>query len=320
MENNQIELINKLRKKPIDAGPCRISQDRFKYLRKLKFTRDLTRQEIADHLAYQFYASFGYNLDWDDPVTFNEKLNWLKLNYHNPAMHECADKAAFDGYVARQLPNLDSHHVPKLAILRSIEDFTTDLYAALPEKFLVKSNFGSGAQFFADKKSVSYKELRDSMGRYFDPRTNHYYFAFEFSYKDIMPAVIIEKLIDIECKIEFFCFHGEPFIYRIVRNPGQQEGRENLYDMEGRRLDASWHYQHFEPDFRPCYFDAILEASKILSAPFPHVRVDFHAGKGTWHFNEMTFYTWAGLTPLRPYGLDVILGGKIKVDKLDPAR
>lgn len=320
MENNQVELLNKLRKKSIDAGPCRISQDRFKYLRKLKFMRDLTRQEIADHLAFQFYSSFGYNIDWDDPVTFNEKLNWLKLNYHNPAMHECADKAVFDDYVARKLPEFGLHHVPKLAILRSIEEFTPGLYADLPEKFLVKSNFGSGAQFFADKKSVSHKEVMDSMSRYFDPRANHYYFAFEFSYKDIKPAVVIEKVIDIECKIEFFCFNGEPFIYRIVRNPGQQNGRENLYDMEGRRLDAAWHYPHFAPDFRPDYFEAILAAAKTLSAPFPHARVDFHAGKDMWHFNEMTFYTWAGLKPLRPYGLDVILGGKIKLENLSPLK
>ncbi|MBO5490050.1 MAG: hypothetical protein J5960_01285, partial [Desulfovibrio sp.] len=76
-----------------DRGPCRISQERFAWLNERKYQTDLTRLEIADYVSYQFYHSFGYNLNIISPQTFNEKLQWLKVFYHNPIMHVCADKA-----------------------------------------------------------------------------------------------------------------------------------------------------------------------------------------------------------------------------------
>ena len=45
----------------------------------------------------QFIESLGYELNLENPQTFNEKLQWLKLYYHDPLMTKCADK-----YLARE--------------------------------------------------------------------------------------------------------------------------------------------------------------------------------------------------------------------------
>ena len=42
-------------------------------------------------------------MDLDNPKTFNQKIQWLKLNYLNPAMPRCVDKAEFKNYIDEQL-------------------------------------------------------------------------------------------------------------------------------------------------------------------------------------------------------------------------
>ena len=59
--------------------------------------RDNNYQFRKENLRKLFKSGTGYELDLENPKTFNEKLQWLKLYYHNPLMTKCADK-----YLARE--------------------------------------------------------------------------------------------------------------------------------------------------------------------------------------------------------------------------
>lgn len=310
-------LFNKLRKIPIDAGPCRISDERYKYLCEVKYKRDLTRQEIADHVSWQFYAYFGYNLDLEQPCTFNEKLNWLKVYYHNPLMRKCADKATFNDFVMERLPEMESHLVPKSAILHSPWEITESMVQSMPEHFVMKSNFGSGAQRFVVREEANLDKMRLDTAMWMDPRLNHYYFALEYGYKNLPPAVVIEPVVEFDCKIEFFCFDGEPFIYWVLLNDKTSDMRANLYTMSGEKLDTTWNLKNFHrPFIRPPYFDELAGAARVLSAGFPHVRVDFFAARDTWYFSELTFFKGAAYTQFSRYEMDVLLGKKVPLRKM----
>lgn len=315
---NMINEFGKLRGAPVDAGPCRISSERYDWLNQQKYRRDLTKTEIMDFLAYEFYHSFGYNLDFEDPRTYNEKMNWLKVFYNNPKMRVISDKSKFQAYVRTRLPDLANHCVVPLAVFHSPRDLTEKVLERLPDKFVLKSNFGSGAQEFVDKERADLARLRASMARWLDPRSNHYFMAMENGYKDIIPAVVCEPVIDFEYKLEIFCFDGAPLMYWIVQNDKTKNVRANLYDMNGGKLPLAWHYPNFDED-PPCqqYFDELVGAAKALSSGFPHVRVDFYAAKNTWYFSEMTFYTWAALTPMSDYSRDVELGRKLGLEKME---
>jgi len=301
---------DKIRSTNIDLGPCRISPERFSYLHQIKYQRDLSKLEIADYLSFMFYQSFGYNLDLISPCTYNEKLNWLKVFYHNPLMHVCADKARFHSFVQSRLPGTDDHCVKPLAIFHNPKEFDLE---PLPQHFVLKSNFGSGAQSFVDKSKANLKELAATAAKWLDPKTNHYYSSLEYGYKGITPAIICEPIIEFDYKIELYCFDGNPYIYWTVINDKTKLVRANLYQMGGERLPVSWHYKNFDEDPRPAYFDELVEAAKVLSAGFPHVRVDFYAAKDWWYFSELTFFTWAGMTPFSDYTFDVLLGKQLNL-------
>jgi len=309
-----VSKFNKIRSSNLDLGPCRISPERFSHLNSIKYQRDLSKLEMADYLSFQFYQSFGYNLDLISPCTFNEKLNWMKVFYHNPLMHICADKAKFHTYVRNKLPGMDEHCVKPLGIYHSVHGITLD---DMPDRFVLKSNFGSGAQQFVDKSTAKLDQLKATASKWLDPKTNHYYSALEYSYKDIKPAIICEPIIDFEYKIEFYCFDGRPFIYWTVINDKTPNVRANLYKMGGERLPVSWYYKNFDEDLRPRYFDDLVETAKLLSEGFPHVRVDFYAAKDWWYFSELTFFTWAGMTPFSDYTFDVLLGKQLTLVNMD---
>ena len=47
------------------------------------------------YLGLRYRLSFGKKINWENPQTYNEKLQWMKLNDHNPLYHKLVDKYEF---------------------------------------------------------------------------------------------------------------------------------------------------------------------------------------------------------------------------------
>ena len=62
----------------------------------IKFREDIIKK--------QFKEALGYELNLENPKTYNEKLQWLKLYYHNPLMTKCADKYLAREYIKEKKP------------------------------------------------------------------------------------------------------------------------------------------------------------------------------------------------------------------------
>lgn len=302
-------------RKGLPEGVRPVSISRFEQIQKAKYARELTQEEIEDYLSWMYHANFGIWPNFVKPGTYNEKLNWLKIHYHNPKLHVIVDKARFHSYVLTKMPGYEDHCVKQLALFRKPSEFTNEALDKLPDRFVLKSNVGSGAQEFVDKEYASIGHIQQRIGEWLNPLKNHYFMALEWCYKDVPQVVLCEPVIEFEYKIEFYCFDGQPFIYWIVKNDKTADVHANIYDMNGNKLPVSWHYPNFDEEMvQPPYFDELVNAAKRLSKGFPHVRVDFYAAKDTWYFSEMTFYTWAGIMPFSDPAYDIMLGKKIDLE------
>lgn len=309
------DMYGKLSGRTVDAGPCRVSRKRYEWIDQIKYKRDLTRLESMDYLSYMFFQNFGYNIDFQNPITFNEKLNWLKVFHHDPMAHIVADKARCPDVLHTYFPDKSNHIIKPLAIFKSADELTEDILLSLPERFIIKSNFGSGAQEFVEKKTTNIQHLRHLISSWCNPHANQYYNFLEYSYKDIPARVICEPIVTFDCKIEIFSFGGEPVFYWMVINDKTNDTRANLYEMDGTKIPVQWHYDNFAEEIpQPGYFNELVEITKRLSSPFPHVRVDFYAARDDWYFSELTFYTWAGISPFSDYSFDVKIGKKIYLE------
>ena len=99
-------------------------------------------------LKILFRLKTGYKLNLENPTTYNEKLQWIKLYDRDPLMAKCADKYAVRDYVKVQGCE---------EILNDLlwEGFNPDEipFDDLPEQFVIKVTHGSTFNIICKDKS-----------------------------------------------------------------------------------------------------------------------------------------------------------------------
>lgn len=254
---------------------------------------------------------FGESLNLDNPSSFNEKLNWLKLYNRNPLYSDLADKYTVKQYVASII---GSEHVVKcLGVWDSFDEIDFD---SLPDQFVIKATHDSGGVIICRDKSsfdkLSAKKKIDSVFK-----RNFYYISWEWPYKNIRPRVIVDEFLDDGRKGElqdykFWCFNGKP-TYMYITNKGA-DIYENFYDMDFTPVDINHGFPRYKPEYpKPQCFDEMKEYASKLSKDIPFVRVDFFVVKNHVFFGEFTFFDWGGEQPFANKNTDIELGHYIEL-------
>ena len=281
----------------------------------------LFSKEIDDKtfLLSFFEKNLGYPLALENPQTFCEKLNWLKLNDQNPFYHKLADKYEVKSIVSEAIGS--EYVVENYGIWDSFDDINFD---NLPDSFILKCTHNSGSFYIVKDKNnfdrdAARKILEDGM------KCSYFYSCREWVYKDIKPRIIADKLLDDKtldgrgvsmCDYKFWCFNGVPtYMYRTIKD---NDIFENYYDMDYNIVNIDHGFPRFVPEFKkPSNFDEMKilaeKLAKIATACF--IRVDFFSVAEKIYFGEFTFYDWAGLRPFASYEQDLELGKLIILPK-----
>ena len=281
------------------------------WLRILKhrfFTDSFESQKKAVTRLFQI-ASGNATFDLDNPRTFNEKIQWLKIYWRNPLITQCADKVLVRDYIKNQIG--EEYLVDVISTFDSPAQIN---YDALPDKFALKVNWGSGQNIICtDKSKLDTHQCNKKLQKWLNPLRNHYYFALEWGYKNIPPKIICEKYIDFLADnpkvYKIMCFNGKPKIIQLVMDDKTSEETINYYDSNWNLLPFKQNYPNNSQEIAPPkQLIKLLELSEKLCQPFPFVRVDFFEGNEKIIFSEMTFYSDAGTAMFQPREWDMILG------------
>lgn len=240
-------------------------------------------------LAYR--KATGKKLDLNNPVTFNEKLIWMKLFYDDPLMVKCTDKVGMRDYVREQ----GLEHI--LPAVYGIYDTPEEIpWEKLPNRFVLKCNHGCEYNILCkDKESLDIKDTVKKLRKWL--KTDFSLYANEPHYRQITPKVLCEKFIDdggeVPNDYKVYCFNGEPRV--IVACSGRQSDLLfEFYDLEWNPLDI--HIQENRQTIRrPEALDEMIRYARILSDPFPFVRVDYYDVDNRPVLGEMTFTPSAGM-------------------------
>ena len=287
-----------IRKEVSPNGRTRVYLKLFSWKPNAKFERlwakrfkGLNQKELTFVIKNKFKKDFGYKLNLKNPKTFNEKMNWEKLYYWNPLMTICADKVKARDYFCEKIKGGEKHLVKQYGVYKSPDEIDFD---ALPQQFVLKSNWGSGQQIIVkNKKDLDIEAAKEKMRGWMKPETNHYFSHFEHGYKKIEPRIVCEEFLDYEYKLEFFCFNGEPKFFWIVINDKTPDVRSNFYELDWTRMPIVNHYPNFDEKIeKPKCYEEILENAKKMCGDFPFVRCDFYVTKNGYRFSEMTFFHW----------------------------
>lgn len=270
------------------------------------------KDELYIKLCYR--ARIGKELNLNNPQTFNEKLQWLKLYDRNPEYTEMVDKYEAKKYVADIIG--DKYIIPTLGLWNKFEDIN---FEKLPNQFVLKCTHDSGGLVICkDKSKLNLKEAKRKISK--SLKTNYYYHSREWPYKNVKPRIIAEQYMVDESGTElkdykFFCFNGEPKLLYIAKDRPYAT-KFNYYDMNFKKLPFKQHYENFNDCIeKPKGFDKMVELSKKLSKNIPHVRVDFYDINGKVYFGELTFYHLSGFEKFEPEEWDRKLGDMLKLPK-----
>lgn len=280
-----------------------------------RFKKELPLKDKKYILEYQFNRRMGYKPNIDNPTTFNEKLQWLKLYYHNPIITTCADKYRVKQYVADKIGA--ECVVPLIAVYDKPEDIDFD---TLPNQFVLKTTWGCGNNLIVkDKTKLDKDETIKLFNKWLNIKKNHYYLSFEWGYKNIEPKIICEEYVgelgdNLTC-YKFFNFNSKPYLIQAVFDDKTEYETINYYDLKWKKLDLKQNFPNNENDIpKPKNLDKMIEISQKLAEEFPHfVRVDLYEFGDKVLFSEFTFYSDNGMTKFHPAEWDKTLGDLIKL-------
>lgn len=276
---------------------------------------------IPDELYLKSYcrAVSGQKLNLKNPVTYCEKLNWLKLHDRNPLYGQMVDKLAVREYVSKKYGS--DYLVPLLAVYDKAEDID---FNKLPEKFVLKCTHDSGSVIICkakneiDEESIR-RRLNDALKLDFGRKSR------ETPYSLIKQRKIIaEKYIyddeDIADKpdFKFFCFDGKVKMFQINIGRTSEAGtRTDFFDRDKKPLDIieATGYEKSGLILLPPTIDRMINAAERFSEGIPHVRVDFLTNKEKIYFSEFTFYHCGGFFPFFPDKWNTIVGNWINLPK-----
>ena len=267
-------------------------------------------------LSLKFWLVFHRKINWDNPQSFNEKIQWLKLYGRNDTSRIMSDKYLVKQYITDKIGS--KYVIPLLGVWDSEKEID---FTLLPKKFVLKCNHnsGTGMVICRDKDALNLEEVKMGLKRGLSE--DYFPISREYAYKGIPRKIIAEEYMEDSLTKElrdykFFCFDGVPKIFFIAS--GRQKGEEcvtfDFYDMNFNHLPiTNGHPNSKEPLECPKCFKEMIELAKILSQGIPHVRVDFYEANGRVYFGEFTFSHWGGLMPFKPDEWDKILGEWITI-------
>ena len=266
-------------------------------------------------LEQWWYRAKKTSLNLDNPKTFNEKIQWMKLYDSTPLKTRLADKYLVRDWVKEKIG--EEFLIPLLGVYDRFEDIDFD---KLPNQFVIKCNHGSAYNIIVkDKSKLDLVDAKAKLDKWMNED-----FAFksvELHYRDIEHKIIIEKYMDDGTgdlrDYKYTCFNGKPeFIW--IDSDRHTKHKRNLYDLNWKQLPykVNSHYDTFPSPDKPERLDEMTQLAKILSEGFSYVRVDFYIINGKIYFGEMTFTSSSGTEDIVPESFDRYLAKKIKLPKL----
>lgn len=264
------------------------------------------------YLSLRYRIMMNKSIHWDNPITFNEKLQWLKVYNRNDLYTTLVDKYAVKEYVKGIIG--EEYVVPCYGVW---SDANSIDFGSLPEQFVLKTTHeSSGVVVCKDKRSFDVQNAIEKMNN--SLRLSLYHITREWPYKNVPHRIIADKYLDDGRQGElqdykFWCFNGQPKIMYIT-NKGK-EVYENFYDMSfNPLLNINHGFPRFKPEYKkPDSFEMMKSLASQLSKGIPFVRVDFFDIDGHVFFGEFTFFDWAGFRPFTDEETDVQLGALISL-------
>lgn len=272
-------------------------------------------------LRRKFKACLGRELDLENPKTFNEKLQWLKLYDRRPEYIRVVDKYLVRDYIREKLG--EEYLIPLLGVWDDPDDIDFD---ALPDRFVLKCNHNSGVGMYIcrDKSKMDVEKVKRELRR--GLAQDYYLTGREWPYKEVPRKIICEKFMQDSpdatdfTDYKFFCFDGKVDSVMVCLERSSGDTKFYFFDENWELKRLNKRGVEAPEGFtipKPACMDEMFRIAGELSKGMPYVRVDLYQSNGQIYFGELTFFPDSGFDANILRSTDEYFG---KLLKLPPTR
>lgn len=281
-----------------------------KMIKYLSYNGYLNLLTDRTYLKLLFYAQMNRKLDLQNPITYNEKLQWIKIYDKNPEYTRMIDKFEAKKFVSDIIG--EQYIIPTIGVWDSADE--VDIHC-LPEQFVLKCTHDSGNVIICKDRN-KFDEIRAKHILQKALKKNYYFEGREWPYKHIKPRVIAEPFIGSNSRLpndyKIFTFGGKVDSIMVCTEREKSHPLFYFYDCEWNRLI----YQHPEYEkkdnvAKPHNLDEMITVAEKLSEGIRHIRVDLYNTNGKIYFGELTFFNQSGFDTDITYSTDLMWGNKI---------
>ena len=269
------------------------------------------------YLKMKYRYMMNKTLHLENPRSFSEKLQWLKLHDRNSKYIIMVDKYKVREYVSEKLG--DEYLIPLIGVWDTPDDID---FASLPDQFVLKCNHNSGLGMCIckNKTTLNLHEVKKRLRK--GLKQNYFLVGREWPYKNVKRKIIAEQYMKDENLEElrdykFYCFSGKPLYCQVISDRSTNETID-FFDMNWKHMEFTGlekpYYPHSKLEIpRPTQFSLMKEFAEKLSTNIPFLRVDFYEINQRLYFGELTFFPASGFGEFDDNKLNLELGKRIKI-------
>jgi len=277
-----------------------------------KFFWGFLRHIVTDkkYAQIRFWLEFDRLPNLENPKTFNEKIQYIKLFERSNIRKMFASRIESRSHIASETD--EKYLIPVIGIY---DELTEKDWANLPSRFVLKANHGCGmVKIIQNKSEHDFEYIHQTVKKW--QRTDYYKIGREWVYKNLPRSLVAEKLLlnengEIPQDYKFFCFNGIVEVIQVDFGRFSDQKR-NLYDRDFNLLPARIIYDNYSGNVsRPDNLDKAIEISEKLSAGVSFLRVDLYLPGEEVYVGELTNYPGNGFAKIIPPSFDRALGEKL---------
>lgn len=257
-------------------------------------------KELEDKVKAWYKKKTGLDMDFDHPITFNEKIQWLKVYDSTPLKGLLADKYKVHEYITKLLGK--DLFIPLLGVWDRFDDID---FNKLPDSFVLKANHGSGWNIVVpDKSKFNIKEAKEKFDKWMSLDFGK--IGYELHYSYIKPKIVAEKYLKEDGQVgltdyRFYCYNGKAKEVIIDKNSGTKQHVRCVFDINFNKKNVKSTWGDGGAIFnKPIHYDEMIEIAETIAKDFVFIRVDFYEIDGTLYLGELTFTPTAGIGRYEP--------------------
>lgn len=284
----------------------------YEHIGRLKTLRNIDRLKKASHeerielIKNCYELRLGHAINFENPTLYTEKMQWDKLYNKDPMKTTLSDKYLVREWVKEKIG--DEYLIPIIGVWDKFSDIP---FNSLPNKFVLKTNHGTGTNIIVrDKSKCNWRDAKRKVNDWMKMDFAYTNF-FEMHYSQIERKIIIEKYIETSAgelqDYKFLCFGGVPKFCWVDFDRYTNHTR-TVFDMNWQKQPWSQNRKIGGTIPKPKNFEKMVEVVTKLCEGFAQVRVDLYNIDGKIYFGEMTFTNGSGFCIITPAEYDKILG------------